>query len=453
MNKNTYFEATCIDMTHDGKGIVTVNDFPYYVNNMLLGETGKLKVIKVLKNFGIARMVEVLSSSPHRIDAKCPIFKQCGGCHLQHLDTKGQQLFKTKRVEEIFRTQELSDIHVYDCLMMEDPWFYRNKVQMPLGFQKNTVVTGFYKQRTNDIIPCDTCYIQNEASNDIINDIKELFNTFRIEPYNKETKTGNIRHILTKYGHQTKEIMLVFITNEMIIPNIETIIAQLVNKHPMIKTVLQNVNQRTDNVILGEEVNVLYGPGYIKDILLGNTFKISLHSFYQINPIQTEVLYSTAISYADLSKDDVVIDAYCGIGTISLSVAKHVKKVYGVEIVPQAIVDAKENARCNSITNTEFYCVDAGEYMVDFARQNKHIDVVFVDPPRKGCSTTFLDALVELSPPKIIYISCDVTTQARDVAYLQEGGYKAVICQPVDMFPQSHHIESVVLLQKIDNIG
>ncbi len=451
MNKNTYFEATCVDVSHDGKGIVIVNDFPYYVNSMLPGEVGKLKVIKVLKKFGIARIVELLSSSPHRIDAKCPIFKQCGGCHLQHMDTKGQQHFKTKRVKEIFKKQQLQDVPVYDCVMMEDPWYYRNKVQMPLGIQKHTIVTGFYKQRTNDIIPCDTCYIQNDASNAIIHDIKKLFTRFGIQPYNKETKTGNIRHILTKYGHQTKDIMLVFITNETTIPNSNTIVTQLLKKYPMIKTIIQNINQRKDNVILGEEVNVLYGPGYINDILLGNTFKISLHSFYQINPIQTEVLYATAISYANLSKDNVVIDAYCGIGTISLSVAKHVKKVYGVEIVAQAIVDAKENAKNNNITNTEFTCIDAGDYMVHFAKQNIHIDVVFVDPPRKGCSTTFLDALVELSPFKIIYISCDVTTQARDIVYLQDRGYAAEVCQPVDMFPHSHHIESVVRLSKRDN--
>lgn len=448
MKKNTYFEATCRDMTHDGKGVIKVNDFTYFVNHMLPGEEGKVKVIKVLKNYGIVRLMELTKISSNRMVPRCPIFKQCGGCHLQHLNTKGQQEYKTKRVKDTLQRLGKCDVEVNACLMMEEPWFYRNKVQMPMGYYNDKVVTGFYKQRTNDIIPCDTCYIQNEESNDIINDVKQLFSQYHIEPYNKETKTGNIRHILTKYGHLTKEVMLVFITNKKTIPHIDDIIHTLLVKYPSIKTILQNINQRKDNVILGEEIHALYGPGYIEDKLLGNTFKISLHSFYQINPLQTEVLYSTAIKYAELSKEDVVIDAYCGIGTISLSVAKHVKKVYGVEIVPQAIEDAKENAQRNNILNTEFSCIDAGEYMVELARQKKHVDVVFVDPPRKGCSTVFLDALVELSPLKVIYISCDVSTQARDIAYLQDKGYGADICQPVDMFPHTHHIENIVRLSK-----
>lgn len=448
MEKNTYFEATCIDMTHDGKGVVKVDGFTYFVNQMLPGEVGNLKVIKVLKNYGIARMIEIITPSPQRVEAKCPIFKQCGGCHLQHLNLEGQQAYKTKRVEETLQRIGNCDVEVKNCLMMEEPWYYRNKVQMPVGYHNDTLVTGFYKQRTNDIIPCDVCYIQNQESNRLIDDVKELFEEYHIIPYNKETKKGNIRHILTKYGNSTKEVMLVFITNEKKIPNIDTITTKLIEKHPNIKTIIQNINQRHDNVILGEEVNTIYGPGYIEDDLLGNTFKISLHSFYQINPVQTEVLYKTAIDYAELSKDDIVIDAYCGIGTISLSVAKYVKQVEGVEIVPQAIVDAKENAKRNNISNANFTCVDAGEYMTALADQNKHIDVVFIDPPRKGCSTPFLDALVRLNPAKVIYISCDVSTQARDIAYLQERGYQAQVCQPVDMFPQTHHIESICRLSR-----
>ena len=266
------------------------------------------------------------------------------------------------------------------------------------------------------------------------------------------SKKGNIKHILVKYGYHTHQLMLVLITYQKTIKNVSNIIKTLINEFPQLKTIIHNINTRHDNVILGEEVNVLYGPGYIEDILLENTYRISTKSFYQINPIQVEKLYSKAIQYADLKPTDQVIDAYCGIGTISLSLAQYVDYVYGVEIVEQAIKDAKENAQRNHIDNVEFTCQDAGEFMVEFAKQKKHIDVVMVDPPRKGCTQVFLDQLIMLSPNRVVYISCDVATQARDIAYLQEHGYHADICQPVDMFPQSHHIENIVRLSYQKNV-
>ena len=448
MKKNDYFEATCIDMTHDGKGVIKYKDFTYFVNHMLPGEVGKVKVIKILKSYGIVRLIELIKVSPNRNDPKCSIFKQCGGCHLQHLTLQGQQEYKTKRVKDTLARIGHCDVFVQDCIMMEDPWYYRNKVQMPIGYNNNQMVVGFYKQRTNEIIPCQECYIQNKESNAIIQDITGLCQKYHISPYDKETGKGNLRHVLTKFGSHTNDIMVVFITNERVLPHIEEIIHFLTKKYPNIKTIMQNINQRQDNVILGKEIHVLYGPGYIQDTLLGNTFKISLHSFYQINPMQTEKLYTTAIQLADIKKDDIVIDAYCGIGTIALSVAKHAQRVYGVEIVPQAIEDAKENANSNHISNVHFTCIDAGEYMEQLAQEKKHIDVVFLDPPRKGCSTILLASLVSLQPAKIMYISCDVATQARDIAYLEEHGYKATICQPVDMFPHTYHVENIVLLQR-----
>jgi len=446
MKKNDYIYGRCIDYTHDAQGIVKIDGFPVFVKNMLVEEEGKIKIIKVLKNYAVGRLIDLEKRSPYREEARCPLFKQCGGCHIQHLSQEGQQQFKTQRVKETMQKIGHCDVEVFPCLMMENPWFYRNKVQVPVGLQNDSLITGFYKQHSNDIVPMTVCYIQNEQSNLLVNRTRELLEKFHEEAYDKMTHQGNIKHILVKEGHITKELMLVIITYKKKIKKVNEIVSILKEEFPSLKTVIQNMNSRHDNVILGDEVKILDGPGYIEDMLLGNKYRISAKSFYQINPIQVERLYQKAIDYADLKKTDIVIDAYCGIGTISLSMARYVKQVYGVEIVEQAINDARENAKRNHIDNVEFTCQDAGEFMLCLAKQGKHIDIVIVDPPRKGCSITFLDQLIVLSPKKIVYISCDVATQARDIAYLQEHGYHADICQPVDMFPQSHHIENIVRL-------
>lgn len=451
MKKNDYVNAKCIDYTHDGQGIVKIDGFPVFVKNMLVDEVGKVKIIKVLKNYAVGRLIEIMKPSPYRQEPLCPLFKQCGGCHLQHISKQGQQEFKTNRVKDTLQRIGHCDVEVLPCLMMEEPWYYRNKVQVPVGQIDGNIVTGFYKQHSNDIVPMETCYIQNEESNQLVNRVKELLQLAHEIPYDKITHHGNIRHILVKSSYHTHQLMLVLITYQKTIKNIDTIIQTLTSEFSNLTTIIQNVNARHDNVIVGEDENILYGQGYIEDQLLGNTYRISMKSFYQINPKQVEYLYQKAIDFANLKSTDEVIDAYCGIGTISLSVARYVHKVYGVEIVPQAITDAKNNAQINHIDNVEFYCQDAGEFMVDFAKKNKHIDVVMVDPPRKGCSQVFLDQLVTLSPDKIVYISCDVSTQARDIAYLQQHHYHANICQPVDMFPHSYHIESICLLTKNKN--
>lgn len=452
MKKNEYVDVKCIDYTYDGQGIVKVDGFPVFVKNMLLDEEGQVKIIKVLKNYAVGRLIKIYRSSPYRIEAKCPIFKQCGGCHLQHLSQEGQQDLKTKRVKETMERIGHCDVEVLPCLMMDNPWYYRNKVQVPVGKQNGQLVSGFYKQHSNDIVPMDICYIQNEESNQLVNRTRELLQISYEVPYDKVNHQGNIKHILVKYGKTTHQLMLVLITYKKKIKNISYIVQTLTKEFPNLKTIIQNINQRHDNVILGEEVKILYGTGYIEDVLLGNTYRISTKSFYQVNPVQVEHLYQKAIDYAELKPTDRVIDAYCGIGTISLSLAKYVDHVYGVEIVEQAIIDAKENAQRNNIKNVDFTCQDAGEFMVDFAKKNNHIDVVMVDPPRKGCSQVFLDQLLTLLPDRIVYISCDVATQARDIAYLQEHGYHADICQPVDMFPHSFHIESIVRLSYQKNI-
>ena len=400
-----------------------------------------------MKNYAIARLIELDKVSKYRQEPKCLVFKPCGGCQLQHLNQEGQMLFKTKRVKDCLERIGNCYVKVNDCLMMEEPWYYRNKVQMPVGIKGNKLVTGFYKQKSNEIIPCDECFIQNKLSNQITKRVKELMEEYKIYPYDKLSHQGNIKHILTKHGYHTNEVMLVLISYLDQINNLDKLVTKITKEFPMIKTVIQNINHRIDNVILGDKEVVLYGDGYIYDRLLDNQYKISLKSFYQVNPIQVEKLYQKAIESAKLSKDDIVLDAYCGIGTIALSLAKYVKKVYGVEIVEAAIKDAKTNASLNNIKNTEFKCADAGKYMIELVNNHQHLDVVFVDPPRKGCSAEFLDYLIQAHPKKIVYISCDVATQARDIKYLQENGYHADICQPVDMFPQTTHIENILLLK------
>lgn len=449
MNKNTYFNGECIDLSHDGQGIVKVDGMPYFVKGMLVGEIGQLKVIKQLKNYGIARLISLDKVSLQRVKPRCPIYKQCGGCHLQHLSFEGQKQFKQKRVKDVMERIAKVNCKVQETLLQDDPWHYRNKVQMPIGMVGNQLEVGFYKQYSNDIIPMEKCFIQNEISNRLVQRVKELMIQYNISSYDKTTHKGIVRHILTKYGYHTNELMLVLITNGKNFKWRNIFIEVLSSEFPNLKTIVQNVNEQHDNVILGQKEYVWFGPGYIQDTLNHLKFNISSKSFYQVNPIQVEILYNKAIELADLKSTDVVIDAYCGIGTISLCMAKYVKKVIGVEVVSQAIEDAKVNAQLNDIHNVEFIVDDATHYMCMLAKNKIPIDIVVVDPPRKGCSKEVLEAIHLLDPRKLIYISCDVSTQARDIAILKEYGYQVDYCQPVDMFPSTYHVENIVLLTKV----
>lgn len=448
MNKNTCFYGECIDYTYDGLGIVKVDGRPYFVKGMLLHEKGELKVIKELKHYGVARLMSLDERSSFRQEPRCPIYKLCGSCHLQHMNLEGQQAFKTHYVKQCMERIGHLQIDVEDTLMDQDPWYYRNKIQTPVGYQHGELVIGYYKQHSNDIIAMDHCFIQQKEANIVLQRIRSLLDQYQIEPYDKVQKKGSLKHILIKYGYHTQELMVAFITYTSTLKHQKEIVKALVKEFPMIKTILLNVNPRHDNVILGDEEKILYGPGYIEDLLLGNRYRISLASFYQVNPRQVEVLYQKAIELAHFQQDDIVIDAYCGVGTIGLSLAKYVKHVYGVEVVERAIEDAKINAKMNCIENVTFKAQDAGEFMMDYARSGKMVDVVMVDPPRKGCSQAFLEALKTLAPKKIVYISCDVATQARDLAYLTQEGYQVDECQPVDMFPQTYHVETVVLMSR-----
>ena len=450
MKENIYFEATCIDLTVDGKGIVKNNGRTYFVNHMLVGETGKLLIIKELKSYGVARLIELIDPSPYRIEPRCSIFKQCGGCQLQHLDYSKQLDIKKKRVEDVMERIAKVDIRVHDVVGQSDPWFYRNKVQVPVGLVKGELETGFYKQHSNDIIPMEQCFIQNEISNQLVNRVKELLRKYQIEPYDKISHNGVVRHILTKYGFHSHELMLVLIVRKKKFKYKNTIVEALVKEFPMLKSIVLNINTKDDNVILGDEEIVLYGKDYIVDTLNGLKFHISSKSFYQINPEQVEKLYTKAIELADFKGNERVIDAYCGIGTIGLSLASKVKEVIGVEIVDQAIENAKYNAKLNHLDNAKFVVGDAGKFMVNLAKAKEHIDVVITDPPRKGCSKEFIEAIDVLKPDKVVYISCDVSTQARDLALFKEIGYTGKDAYPFDLFPHTMHVETVVLMSRIE---
>lgn len=444
--KNQYFEGVCEDYTHDGMGIVKADGFTYFVKGMLVGEAGQLKVIKVLKHYGVARLISLNIISPERVDPPCPVYKACGGCHLQHLSKKGQQAFKTKRIKDVLERIGHVKCEVLPTVMMEHPWHYRNKVQLPCGMKDGHLITGFYKQRSNEIVASDYCWIQNEDGNELALKTREVLDEYKIRAYDKITHQGCLRHILVKTAVATGELMLVLITNGEPFKHKEEIVSRLTKQFPHLKTIVQNINERHDNVILGDKEIVWYGNGYIEDEMGHVRFRISSRSFYQVNPEMAWKMYQKVVELACLNGTQVVIDAYCGIGTISLFLAKYAKKVYGVEIVDQAIHDAKENAKLNGIENVEFYVDDAGAFMKEKAKSSELIDVVVVDPPRKGLSQIFLDSLIVLHPKRVVYVACDISTMARDMAYLQDHGYTCDFAQGFDQFYGTYHIECVASL-------
>jgi 23S rRNA (uracil1939-C5)-methyltransferase len=370
----------------------------------------------------------------------------CGGCQFQQLSYSAQLEYKRKKVSNAFSRIAKLDVDVPATLGMDNPYFYRNKIQMPLGTDKaGKIVTGFYKANTHIIVPIEKCYIEDERTSPILKTIRELMKEIRVEPYDEDKRTGVIRHILIRTSHYKPQIMVVLVTNVNTFPGQKNFVKALTERHPEITTVVQNINKRDTNVILGNYENIMYGKGFIEDSLLGINFQISSKSFYQINPTQTEKLYETALKEANLTKEDVVFDAYTGIGTIALLAAKHAKRVIGVEIVYQAIRDAMLNAKHNGINNVEFHAEDVNTYISRMVQESVKIDVLFMDPPRKGADETFLHSVLQLKPQRIIYVSCEPETLARDVKILSKL-YIVKSVQPVDMFPQTHHVETVVAL-------
>ena len=436
----------CVDYTFDGKGIVKKDNRVIFVEGVLKDEEVEIEITHEGKNQTTGKLLKIIKSSPYRVKPFCPLAKDCGGCVLQHLQYEKQLEFKRNHVQDCINKFSKINIEVNDCIGMDNPFNYRNKSQVPFSMDRKKICYGFYKLNTHKIIQMDHCYIQTEDANEILKTLADLMKRYKLSAYEEDKRKGIFRHVLIKKGFATNEIMVVLITNVNSFPNRKEIVKDLVKKHPNIKTVVQNINTRDTNVILGEKEIVLYGNGYIEDILLGVKFKISSKSFYQVNPIQTATLYSKAIELADLNKNDRVLDTYCGIGTIGLIASKNVDEIIGVEIVKEAIKDAKNNAQINNITNANFVLGDASDFMVDLAKTSEKMDVVFVDPPRKGCDEKFLSSIMKLAPKKIVYISCNPSTLARDLGILKNK-YNVIEIQPVDMFPHTYHIETIALLK------
>lgn len=375
---------------------------------------------------------------------KCPKARQCGGCQLQGISYEEQLEQKQKKTEELIGPY----CRVFPICGMEDPYHYRNKVHAVLDHKKGKVISGIYAEGSHRVVPVDACLIEDEKADEIIVTIRELLQSFKLPVYDEDTGRGLFRHILIRVGKTSGQIMVVLVMASPIFPSKNNFIRVLRQKHPEITTIVQNINDQDTSVVLGEREKVLYGKGYITDTLCGKVFRISSRSFYQINPVQTEKLYQKAIHLASLTGKERIVDAYCGIGTIGLIASDRVKQVIGIELNEDAVRDAMKNARANNVSNVEFYCDDAGDFMREMAANGEKVDVVFMDPPRSGSDEIFLSSVVQLAPKRVVYISCNPETMARDLEYLTDHGYRAITAWPFDMFPSTAHIETVVLLSK-----
>ena len=450
MKKDDLIEVTIEDLSEEGTGIGKFEGMTFFIKDAVIGDRVRAKIMKMKKNYGFARLMEVLTPSPDRVEPLCPVARQCGGCQIQAMSYEAQLAFKTRKVESnLKRIGKFEEIPIESIIGMEDPFHYRNKAQFPFGKNRDgKIITGFYAGRTHSIIENTSCHLGKEVNEEILEKILAWMNAFHVEPYNEATGKGLMRHSLIRCGFRTGEIMVCLVINGRKIPGEEALVDSL-KIIPGMTSISLNVNKEKTNVILGREVINLWGRPYIEDYIGEVKYQISPLSFFQVNPVQTERLYGKALEYAGLTGEETVWDLYCGIGTISLFLARKARKVYGVEIIPDAIEDARRNASLNGFTNTEFYVGKAEEVLPEkYEKEGVHADVIVVDPPRKGCDETLLSTMVKMQPERIVYVSCDSATLARDLRYLCDNGYELKRVCPADMFPQTVHVETVVLLSQ-----
>lgn len=447
LNKNEEYIVDIVDNGYHGEGIAKIDGMTIFIDNAIKGEKVKIKILKVQTKFAYGKILELLEKSIYRVKEDCKTYKRCGGCNLRHIEYGETLNIKKEIIKNCLYKELKKEIQVNDIIGMKEPLYYRNKLQYPVGIDNNNnLVMGLYSNRSHNIIKTEGCFIQNRKCQIIANDIFEFIKENDIEPYNEETLQGTIRHIIVRIGIKTNEVLVTLVLNKKILKKEKELIEMLTKKHREIKSIVKNINNKRTNVIYGKETETIYGSGYIYDILGGYKFKISPLSFYQINPVQTEILYNTAIKYLNGNKHDVALDLYCGIGTIGIFASKYFKKIYGIEIVEQAIKDAKENAKINNINNIDFFTGDVENILPKIIeKDNIKPNVAFVDPPRKGLDNTTIKILKKLQLNKIIYISCNPATLARDLNKLEEK-YNILEVQPVDMFPYTSHIECVSLL-------
>ncbi len=449
---NQVVELKITGLNHEGAGVGRYNGYTLFVPQALPGEVVTAKVEHAKKSYGFAQLQEIVQESPLRVEPPCPVFHRCGGCSLQHLAYAEQLRHKQQIVKDNlariggFAVDGDGAVQVHPTLGMADPWRYRNKAQVPIGMEAGMIVGGFYAERSHEIVDIEACLIQHEANDAVVATVKRLAGRLHIPVYDEAKHTGLLRHVVAKVGVKTGDVMVVLITTEAFIPEREQLVALIRQELPQVKSIVQNINHHRTNVIFGEQTFTLWGEDVIYDYIGNVKFAISARSFYQVNPVQTEVLYNKTLEYAGLSGQETVIDAYCGIGTISLFLAERAAHVYGVEIVPEAIADANRNAVLNGIANVTF-AVGAAEVVIPaWKEQGIRADVIVVDPPRKGCDEALLATILQMQPERVVYVSCNPSTLARDLKVLAER-YRVVEVQPVDMFPWTGHVECSVLLK------
>ncbi|MBR0385363.1 MAG: 23S rRNA (uracil(1939)-C(5))-methyltransferase RlmD [Erysipelotrichaceae bacterium] len=438
MHKNDLFFGTCTDYTYNGLGVVKNGTFCVFVKDMLVGESGKIIVTAVRRDYGYGRLLELETASKERVEPRCPVSRQCGGCQLQHMSYSEQCRFKQNHVTETLKRIGQVETEVNPIIPLDDPWKYRNKVILPVGTKDGKTVTGFYLYNSHDIIPMENCCLQSDYANRLADKVRELLDRYEL--------TSEVRNIMIRDFSATGEAMVVLVTVREEVPHLGELAEELAENEPAVRSVIQNINPEETNVVLGKKEKVLYGSESIRDRLAGLEFEVASHSFYQVNTRQTARLYGEAIRMAALKKNETALDLYCGVGTIGMLASRDAGKIIGVEIVPEAVENARKNADINHIDNIEFICGDALKAVRMFAEKGQRPDVVFVDPPRKGCNEEVLECIVKMQPDRIVYVSCEPSTLARDLLYLQNNGYRVKEVQPVDMFSQTFHVETVCLL-------
>ena len=449
LKKNDVIEVEIVDLSHEGAGVAKAEGLVFFVENALPGELIRMRVLKVNKKIGFGKVEEFLRTSDQRNENLDMAYLRTGIADLGHLSYPAQLDFKRKQVKDsLYKIAGLSDVEVPPTLGMEQPLGYRNKAQVPVRRVNGQLETGFFRKNSHDLLPIEDFYIQDPIIDQVILFTRDLLRRFDLKPYDEQEKTGLIRNLVVRRGHYSGEIMVILVTTRPKIFRVEQLMECLTEAFPAIKSIMQNINDQPGNAIFGKDWRTLYGQNYITDQMLGNDFQIAAPAFYQVNTEMAEKLYQTAIDFSELTADDVVLDAYSGIGTIGLSVAKHVKQVYGVEVIPEAVENSRKNAAINGITNASYVCASAEEAIQNWLKEGIQADVILVDPPRKGLTESFIKASVSMEPKKITYISCNVATMARDIKLYQELGYELKKVQPVDLFPQTHHVECVSLLVK-----
>ena len=447
LKKNDVIEVEIVDLSHDGAGIAKAEGLVFFVENALPSEKILMRVLKVNKKIGFGKVEEFLRTSDQRNENLDMAYLCTGIADLGHLSYPSQLAFKRKQVKDsLYKIAGLSNVEVSPTLGMERPLGYRNKAQIPVRRVNGQLETGFFRKNSHDLLPIEDFYIQDPVIDQVILFTRDLLRRFDLKPYDEQEKTGLIRNLVVRRGHYSGEIMVILVTTRPKIFRVEQLIERLVEAFPAIESIMQNINDQPGNAIFGRKFRTLYGHDYITDRMLDNDFQIAAPAFYQVNTEMAEKLYQTAIDFSELTADDVVFDAYSGIGTIGLSVAKQVRRVYGVEVIPEAVKNSQKNAEINGITNTHYVCDSAENAMANWSKQGIKPDVILVDPPRKGLTESFIESSVSMEPKKIIYISCNPATMARDIKLYQELGYKLKKVQPVDLFPQTHHVEVVSLL-------